>query len=647
MTAAVSTERLGGPATLNRGARATRAKRSLADFARQAVEAGEIEGTRSIEWGPHLDAHCGAVQLQLEAWLVAYGLGTPDMIARQREAWEREWPVTVKNPDGSERIEMQRPTWEDGLPNPWERYVLVQNELDNLPPGTWKSTVALVIANAWIWLWCPWFAFGASSGTDANVKRDSLATRALVRSSWYRETFEIAWADHDVDPDLDEFDEETGITIRHDENSVSDWATTAGGRRISRTVGRGFTGVHVDGLYFDDPDDADRVYNESDRLRPQNRWTRAMETRVNCEHRSLRRVLQQRLYILDFSAYLLGIARWTPRNPKGWSQLCIPARFGFGPADVPTETPYGWRDWRKLAGELIHPRITAGVLADKMIKLGSAALAAQYDQNPKRLGDAMFARRHARFFLLEDDRMPTRARPDGFLSRTEAPPSVVRIEDLTRLTLSVDTSNSRKKPGDLGDQSKRSAVGLGVIGCRDEERLVLEDRTRVLGPSETYRAIFEIMHAWMLDCVLVEAKALGEGTIEEIERSIRRGWYLNERDEQVPLRGPDGEPVRCVVEPFNPGKDDKVQRAHGMLPQWEQGLILLRDGADWLYPRADESSRKTLDEGLLEEICTFPAAAKNDRVDYLSQVVAHYRGKTDTRSRWKAMGRLGILAGRR
>ena len=33
------------------------------------------------------------------------------------------------------------------------------------------------------------FIFGAASAIDANVTRDSNATRDIVRSSWYRETF--------------------------------------------------------------------------------------------------------------------------------------------------------------------------------------------------------------------------------------------------------------------------------------------------------------------------------------------------------------------------------------------------------------------------------------------------------------------------
>lgn len=637
-----------------RAAIVTLCRRSFADFCRHAIAAGVVDGVRRVEWGPHLDALCEAVQFQLEGWLVANGPPRAarewpawerqhaEMIARQRAAWER--PREVAQPDGPAAQEL--PVWEDGEPEPWLRYVLAQNVIWNVPPGTLKSTFAMVLANAWIWLWAPAFSFGAASGVDSNVDRDAKASRDLVKSAWYRETFSIGWemaALDDADAEAARAaqrlaDEELGI--KRDTDAVSDWATTAGGKRRSRTVNAGFTGTHVDATFIDDPDDADRVWNESDRLRPQNRFSRAIENRVNCEHRSLRLVLQQRVHVADFTAYLVSTAQWSPRNPKGWAWLCIPARFGRGPAEVPLETPWGWRDWRTQADEMIHPRITAGVIADKIIKLGSFGVSAQYDENPRRLDAGMFERAHARFFVLEGDPIPSRARPDGAPRRSMAPPIVVALDDLDRITLSVDAANSLDpKPG-----AKVSAVGLGVIGCRGEERFLLDDRTRVLGPSATYRAIFETMHAWDLDCVLVETKALGNGVIDEIQISIRRGWYLNERNEQVRLVGPDGEPVRCKVVPFNPGRDSKEQRAVAMLPPWEQGLILLRDGAPWLYPTLDPDSRKKLDEGLFEEVCTGTAARRNDRIDYLSQVVAHYRGTTDTRSKWKAMNRLSRVA---
>jgi len=151
------------------------------------------------------------------------------------------------------------------------------------------------------------------------------------------------------------------IAIRPDADAVSDWATTAGGRRYSRTVQRGFTGLHVDGMFIDDPDDADRVWNETARLATQNKFTNAMENRVNDEHRTIRKVMQQVVHLEGFSA-------------------C--------PKDAPEETPFGWRDWRTEKGETMHPRLSPGVLADKRLKL--PGYNGQYNQNADELGSGMF-----------------------------------------------------------------------------------------------------------------------------------------------------------------------------------------------------------------------------------------------------------------
>jgi len=640
-------------AAIARWARAKLARRWLSDFVQQAVAAGVVNGCTRVDWGPHLDAICLHTQLQLEGWVVANGPPRDsddwdawadqhaDMIERQRAAWEREWPVEVQE---GEPPRTERAVWEDGDPEPWFRYVLVQNLIKNLPPGTLKSTIVMICACAWIWLHAPTFAFGAASGIDANVTRDSNATRDIIRSAWYRETFEISWDTYDVEDPADEPDPAAprDIALRPDVDSVSHWATSAGGVRYSRTWQRGFTGLHVDGLFGDDPDDADRVHNESTRLAAQNKWTNAMETRVNDEHRSIRLVMQQVVHVEGVSAYLLSIARWSPRTPKGWAHLCIPAEYGYGPADAPEMTPFGWRDWRTAKGETMHPRLSAGVLADKRLKL--PGYEGQYNQNAQRVVDGIFKRAHARFFVFEGENVTgLRRRPDGCVPRAEMPPIVIKPGELERLTLSVDAANSLDpKPG-----AKISAVGLIVGGCRGDDRFAMDDRTRVLGVDGTYRAIYELIGAWMIERVLVELKALGAGVCAEVERSIKRGWYLDEHDRKVELLWPDGTRARCEVEPWKPPpNEDKVQRAHGALPTWSECRTYVRDGASWLYPQVELESRKTLDEGFIGEMCSFPGSRRKDRVDAWSQFVARYRGAVDPREKWRAMARLAAVGGR-
>lgn len=603
-------------------ARAELARRSLADFARQAIAAGVVDGIKRVRWGKHLDKYCDSLQFQIEGWLVSHG---PDrdaeawqtwadahdrMIARQHEAWERTCA-----------------TWEDGDPEPWLRYVLVQNEVDNLPPATLKSTLAMVIACAWVWLWEPNFAFGALSGIDANVDRDSKATRDLVKSKWYRELFAVTWSTADLE-------DASTLAVKRDSDAVSDWATTAGGKRRSRTISSGLTGSHVDGIFLDDPDDADKVWSEAERVKPQNRWTRAAENRVNCEKRSIRRVLQQRTHIDDFTAYLLSTSRWSPRNTRGWVWFCLPAEYGYGPEDAPAETPYGKVDWRTKKGETLHEALSPGVLATAKDR-NPAGYEAQYNQNPGRVTDGWFHRRLARFFVFDGETV-TRRRPDNCPQRIDVPAVIVKRSELDRWTLSVDAANSL----DPDPKGKTSAVGLVIGACRGDERLVVDDRTRVLGVGGTYLAIYELIGAWPLSRILVELKALGAGVITEISMAIRRGWYTHpDTDQQVELTGPDGQRPRCTVEPFNPGKDSKPQRHHAMLPDWQRGAILLRDGADWLYSQSDDN-RRIVDEGFVGEICSVPHSRRTDRADALSQFVAHYRTTQDAKERWKAMARL-------
>jgi len=608
-----------------RAAQVEIARCSLADFAQQAVAAGVVDGTRRLDWGPHLDALCDALQFQLEGWIVANGPGA-DEPEEERERWLRKHQAMIARQAAC--WEATGATWEDGEPEPWFRYVLAQNVIWNVPPSTWKSTLAMVIANAWIWLWCPTYSFGAASGMDSNVDRDAKATRDLVRSRWYRETFSITWEMEALDDDGTRAAREAArladadLGVKRDTDAVSDWATTAGGKRRSRTINAGFTGTHVDGFALDDPDDADKVWGEADRLRPQNRYTRAIENRVNSELRCIRLVLQQRVHVEDFTAYLLSRKRWSPHNPKGWIWVCIPAEYGRGPKDAPAVAPWGRIEWRTEPGQLIHPHITAGVLADKLQAGGGETLRdSQYNQNPQRVVAGILKRHHARFFVFEgEDPALLPERPEGCPRRAVMPPVVVKREQLTKRTLSVDANNTLEiKPG-----SKPSAVGLTVDAMIGGKTLVLDDRTLVTDVSGTYQAIYAAMAVWDLDEILVELKAAGPGVVTELRAAIRRGWYLDPKtDQRVPLLGPSGRPACPEIHLANP-KEGKAARNQGLVAPWERGDILLHDGAPWLYAQVD-TSRKTLDDGFIGEVCSWPGSQRGDRMDSLSQYVARHR----------------------
>ncbi len=124
-----------------RGARAEKARRSLAEFFRQGwgKAIGEEQDTK-LEWSWHLDALCNNVQGQLMDW----------------------------------RRAKRDPTYR----------VRAQDSRYHFPPGTLKSRLISVYAQPWMWLEWPSWSVLCLSGFS----------RDLVASDWYRNEFQIQWA---------------------------------------------------------------------------------------------------------------------------------------------------------------------------------------------------------------------------------------------------------------------------------------------------------------------------------------------------------------------------------------------------------------------------------------------------------------------
>lgn len=566
------------------------AKRSLAEFVRQAWSV--LEGATKLIWNWHIEALCEHVQALFEGWLVDKGFATEEMIARVDAHWKRH---------GLTRVQGE---------------LLVQNMIVNVAPISLKSRIIMAFAPAWMWLHAPSFKFGASSANDLNVKRDSLAHRDLVTSEWYRKSF-------DSDPINGKG---RGIlwSIRDDADAVGDWANTAGGERKSRTLLAGFTGMHVDGQLIDDPDDAQKVWNESKRRETQGQFTRAIENRVNDETCSIRIVCQQRVHVDDLTAYLLATKTWTITKRTGWMQLCIAMEFGMQPREVAEVTAFGWRDPRTMKGETLIPsRYPQRVLDDKRESLGSHGFEAQYNQNPTPLDGGMFKRSFLRFFVLPGtDISKLRKRPDGCRPREgedSDPPVVLGVRadgsfELDWLTLTIDCSNG-------SESSSASAVGLLVVGGKGTMRFVFDDRTRVMGILEMYAAIKRCVRDWPVKRILIELKAAGSSVIAELNRAISAGELI----------GPNGKAAQVVVDAVTDVKDSKVTRAHGMLPAYEQGLVFLLDGAAWLYPQGKG------DEGHVGEVTSFPNSKRNDRIDSMSQLMTFYRLNGEAAARAAAL----------
>jgi phage terminase large subunit-like protein len=595
-------------------ARADLAKRSLYEFVRQSAPI--LEPGTEFEWNWHIWALCFHIQMMLEGWLVA----------------NRHVPKNGNIPQQEIR-NRARLSWElHGLKFE-ERKLLVQNMIANLPPGTYKSRILMVCAPAWMWLHCPTWSVCCISGTDDNVKRDSHEHRQLVESEWYRGTFGITW------------------TIEHRQSSVANWATTAGGIRKSRTLLGNVTGIHVDAMFLDDPDDAHKVFSEPKRRDVQYKWSRAWKNRVKSLALCLRIAIQQRVHVEDWTSAQVAKAVWKPHDRRAWSWLVMPLRWGQAPKHAPVISPFGWMDPRSVANDNLHPsRFPDDVIADEMRDKGPDGFAAQYDQNPERLDSGWIKRAYVKFFRLQDEPIPdVRKRPAGCGLVTHGKPSAtvnrngdfvssVDVEyedayvlakdrisgawDLDWLTITIDCS--------MGSKSRHAAAtSILVVGGKEQRRFVFGDRTGVYGPEEMFDAICNTVRDFPAQKVIIELAALGQSSIDRLRLMIATG----------DIRWPNGEPAIVEVIEIRVGGESKEQRFRAMLPAWAAGLVYVLDGADWLHPVLSDEGR-VIDLGYVGEICGFPQAAKRDRADAMSQVMIYHAEHEDVMSSWRAMARI-------
>lgn len=497
-------------------------------------------GKKALRWGRHLQAICDHYQWWWEGWLGRYA-------------------------DGRE-----------GVPQH------VQDFDWNLPPGTLKSEILTVYGPAWVRLHEPSVKFACISGTEKVWVEMSDKERALVTSPWYVGTFKIPWK------------------IRPDVDSVGRWETTAGGQRISQGFSADVTGIHVDCILLDDPEDSGKVHSKPYR-EERKRRLEALGSRVVDRERSLRGVIQQRVHDDDLTGY---------RRKKGIPSLVLPARHRRAKR---RGTPWQTADeleWRQSEGAPLASDFTASFFVKEKTRLGTAGVAAQHDQNPEPPGGNMFKRGWWRFFRLEGRPAPEAAvghRPEGF---NRQPPVLIKckrdargevkrrgaasatVYEFDYVMISVDATFG-------SEELTASRVGLLAIGIRGPDRFILDDRTRRMAYNDTEEAVARMAEDWGADLVLVERKANGQTIISRLKGEI------------------------SGVTPWDaPSNEDKIARAAATSPTVESGNWYLLEGAPWLESAHDED-----DEGLVPEVSTFPASKKNDRVDCISQAEAYAREK--------------------
>jgi predicted phage terminase large subunit-like protein len=362
-----------------------------------------------------------------------------------------------------------------------------------------------------------------------------------------------------------------------DQNAKTRFENDRTGFKIASSVGGLGTGERGDRCIVDDPHNVKDGESEAKRMQALLWFTESLPTRVNDPVRSAIVVIMQRIHEQDVSGEILA-------RELGYTHLCLPMEFEpkrkcitvIRPPDPVTGDPgKTFEDPRTEENDLLWPaRMPRETVERDKKTLGMYAVAGQFQQRPSPRGGGMFKTLWWRWYKHE------RAfRPEG----CDTAPAV----DLPNLDWQVISVDAAFKKTAIG-----SRVGILVIGGLGANRYVLDNRTAHMTFKETCDTIKELRAQYPRALrILVEDKANGPAIVDTLSAEIAGVIAVT----------PEG---------------GKEARASAIQPAVEAGNVFLPEGAAWL-------------DDFVGEFSTFPAGARDDQVDALSQALIYMTAGSD------------------
>jgi predicted phage terminase large subunit-like protein len=422
------------------------------------------------------------------------------------------------------------------------------------------------------------YIFGAFKDTLST--RDSHLSRQLMDSPWYQMRWGCTCR---ATPHANDCN---GFRFTTDQNTKTLYENDRGGRRLTASVAAGTTGEGGDILVMDDPIDIDSAQSETTR---EGTW-RYVDT-----------VWRGRLNDPMFGAMVFCGQRTHKDDPSGrlireggWELLSIPTEY----TGRSTATMLGWKDPRKEIGELLAPN-RFGPVKVQEAKRNPIAWAAQHQQDPTTTEGGVFKRAWWRFWcpssMPEDERMFRG--PDGLIRIAEVIP-----ETFTRQVQSWDMT-FKGITAALKKQKAPDPVCGGVVGLSGRRYYLLDSVNDVMNITETVDAVRGMSAAHPKAAAkLVEDAANGPYVMAILYEEI--GGF-------VPVT-PRGSKLSRVMTTSAMGEDSKDARALAMVDLVSAGYVYLPHPA--IDPRVWE---------FIQEHADFPNGSHDDRVDMLSQALAH------------------------
>lgn len=457
----------------------------------------------------------------------------------------------------------------------------------NIGPGHAKSLIVSVLFPAWVWTQRASSQFICASHSASFSSRDSIKCRSLIESEWYRKSY--------ADP--------AGWRLRHDQNAKDLYQNTAHGHRLATSIDGG-TGERADFIILDDPTNIAEAHSAAHREKGIRFIREVAPGRFNDMKRGMIIMIMQRVHEHDPTGWAL--------KQGGWVHLCLPEEFDPKRLSITHRTIEKrnghieyvkqelWRDPRTEPGELLcAARWPKRELDDLKISMTPSVYAGQYLQNPTPLEGNLFKLADWRFWTPTDDwrqklgYLATTIRPDGCVLAEDKPGLLLDIDELEEIILSIDCAGGEETT----DGSYTVIQVWGKLGAR---RPLLYSFCKRMDFTDTVTEILRIIRLFPeARRRRIEAKAAGSSIVNTLTRQ----------------HGVTG------LEPVNPGKRSKEDRARAMQPYQRAGNVELPEGAQWV-------------EDHVHEHAMFPRGASDDQVDVQSQGLEGFEVETTTMDAW-------------
>ena len=342
-----------------------------------------------------------------------------------------------------------------------DRVRLGQNNrlIVTMPPRHLKSITISIAWVAWMLGRDPSLRFTCVSYGMQLAEKHARDCLQLMSSDWYRRAFP-----------------EVRITKR----AVLDFETSAGGGRLSTSIGGALTGRGGDMVIIDDPMKTDDINSEAHRAEVIRWFWETLRSRLDDQVRGAIIVVQQRLHEGDLAGELI--------RAGGWYELKLPA---IATHDELVPLTNG-RFHQRREGCALHPaRMPLAQLYQKR-RENAHVFAAQDQQDPiSRIGAFV--------------------QPEWFGTYDEAPHTGVVVQ-------SWDTAIK---------QTVRSDWSVGITAIYYMRRFFVIDVYRKRVPyTELKRSIEELCRQHRVDRLLIEDASSGQALIEQ---------FGQERPDGVPL----------------------------------------------------------------------------------------------------------------